>query len=242
MKERLDMHKDGVKHAGQISRFACAILPSGGYIICSKVSFKGMSVCHSKLSLREFVDADNFQHPIILGETTFTLSLFAKRFRSVFFVLVAISKFVARFKPNALTRARRGLAAQIDDRQRYYWEHVHSHAGMAGQGGTNATKDAGEAVLSCRCGQRVSLPFAWAALRLLGLTDAMIGGELIPAGTVENSQDLETYLVPFSTGPRSCLGINLAWCELYLNMFRKVDMTLYNKTHLASKIPHLGRI
>lgn len=32
--------------------------------------------------------------------------------------------------------------------------------------------------------------------------------------------------VPFSRGPRSCLGINLAWAELYLiiaSVFRKFD-------------------
>jgi len=29
-------------------------------------------------------------------------------------------------------------------------------------------------------------------------------------------KDLEKHLVAFSRGPRSCLGINLAWCELYI--------------------------
>ncbi|KAF5377394.1 hypothetical protein D9757_009729 [Collybiopsis confluens] len=36
-------------------------------------------------------------------------------------------------------------------------------------------------------------------------------------------------LSPFSKGPRICLGLNLAWCELYLifaNIFRKLDLTL----------------
>ncbi|KAF8966429.1 cytochrome P450 [Flammula alnicola] len=39
---------------------------------------------------------------------------------------------------------------------------------------------------------------------------------------------LDRYLVSFSKGPRLCLGINLAWCELYLilgNLFRKLDLT-----------------
>lgn len=42
--------------------------------------------------------------------------------------------------------------------------------------------------------------------------------------------EMENYLVPFSRGPRMCLGINLAWCELYLilgNVFRKLDLELY---------------
>ncbi|KAJ3568900.1 hypothetical protein NP233_g5405 [Leucocoprinus birnbaumii] len=45
-----------------------------------------------------------------------------------------------------------------------------------------------------------------------------------------NSSSLENYLVPFSRGPRMCLGLNLAWCELYLlfaNIFRKLDLELY---------------
>ncbi|KAG6918541.1 hypothetical protein DXG01_013631 [Tephrocybe rancida] len=45
--------------------------------------------------------------------------------------------------------------------------------------------------------------------------------------------EMEQHLVPFSKGPRSCLGINLAWAELYLilaNVFRKIDMEIYDTT------------
>ncbi|KAH9479251.1 Cytochrome P450 monooxygenase [Psilocybe cubensis] len=92
--------------------------------------------------------------------------------------------------------------------------------------------------------------------RIVGPADAVISGEVIPAGTVvsmaapilhrnaeifpnpltfiperwlkDESAELEKYLVAFSKGPRSCLGINLAWCELYLiigTVFRKLDLT-----------------
>jgi len=91
--------------------------------------------------------------------------------------------------------------------------------------------------------------------RIVGPTDAEISGEVIPAGTVvsmgativhrnpdifpdpmafkperwlkDDSAELEKYLVSFSKGPRSCLGINLAWCELYLiigTVFRKLAL------------------
>ncbi|KAF8075198.1 cytochrome P450 [Lyophyllum atratum] len=89
--------------------------------------------------------------------------------------------------------------------------------------------------------------------RIVGPADSEISGMTVPAGTVvsmgativhrnpdifpepfsftperwlqEDSQELEKYLVSFSKGPRSCLGINLAWCELYLifgTLFRKL--------------------
>ncbi|PPQ79817.1 hypothetical protein CVT25_002971 [Psilocybe cyanescens] len=92
--------------------------------------------------------------------------------------------------------------------------------------------------------------------RIVGPSDAEISGEVIPAGTVvsmgapivhrnpeifpdplrfeperwlkDDSAELEKYLVAFSKGPRGCLGINLAWCELYLiigTVFRKLDLT-----------------
>ncbi|KAK1220238.1 hypothetical protein PQX77_017003 [Marasmius sp. AFHP31] len=48
-----------------------------------------------------------------------------------------------------------------------------------------------------------------------------------------NARDLEKHLLAFSKGPRMCIGINLAWCELYVimgNVFRKLDMEIYDTT------------
>ncbi|KAF8659814.1 hypothetical protein AX16_001699 [Volvariella volvacea WC 439] len=95
--------------------------------------------------------------------------------------------------------------------------------------------------------------------RIAGPTDVEISGAKIPAGTVvamghtvvhrnpeifpnprefiperwlgDDVQNLDKYLVAFSKGPRSCLGINLAWCELYLifaNIFRKLELQPHN--------------
>jgi len=97
--------------------------------------------------------------------------------------------------------------------------------------------------------------------RVVGPTDSEISGVVIPAGTVvsmgatvvhrnpdifpnpmtfdperwmqDDSFKLEPYLVSFSKGPRSCLGINLAWCELYLiiaTVFRKLELVPDNST------------
>ncbi|KAL0570372.1 hypothetical protein V5O48_011587 [Marasmius crinis-equi] len=49
-----------------------------------------------------------------------------------------------------------------------------------------------------------------------------------PERWMHDHRALEKYLVAFGKGPRSCLGINLAWCELYLilgNLFRKLDLS-----------------
>ncbi|KAH8094802.1 cytochrome P450 [Cristinia sonorae] len=42
-----------------------------------------------------------------------------------------------------------------------------------------------------------------------------------------HGKDLEPYLVPFSKGTRSCVGMNLGYCEVYLclaNIFRRFEM------------------
>jgi cytochrome P450 len=49
----------------------------------------------------------------------------------------------------------------------------------------------------------------------------------------ESKKRLQKYFVPFGKGSRSCVGINLAWAELYVtigNIIRKFDMELYDTT------------
>ncbi|KAH9052057.1 putative P450 monooxygenase [Lactarius deliciosus] len=100
-------------------------------------------------------------------------------------------------------------------------------------------------------------PGGTALPRVVPPEGATIGGTFIPGGTVvsqwflcvlrspaifsdpdvfipdrwlgEDAITLEAWLVSFSKGPRSCLGINLAYCELYLviaGLFRRFDVTL----------------
>ncbi|KAG7092863.1 hypothetical protein E1B28_009176 [Marasmius oreades] len=91
--------------------------------------------------------------------------------------------------------------------------------------------------------------------RVVPPTGSMIAGYPVPPGTVvsigntfvhqnpqvfsdptrflperwmqDNHHALDKYLVAFGKGHRSCIGINLAWCELYLlfaNVFRKLEL------------------
>jgi len=94
--------------------------------------------------------------------------------------------------------------------------------------------------------------------RVVGPSTPKIGGLKIPSGTivemsttflhmnpdvfsdphtfnpdrwlVEDTNQMMLDLAPFSKGPRMCLGMNLAWCELYLifgNIFRRLDLKLF---------------
>jgi cytochrome P450 len=98
-------------------------------------------------------------------------------------------------------------------------------------------------------------------LRVVPMTGATISGKYIPSGTIvgmssvlvhkssavfedreafnperwlgKDAKSLEQWLVAFSKGPRSCLGINLAWCELYIafaTMLRRFEMKLDGTT------------
>ncbi|KAJ5128103.1 hypothetical protein N7448_008882 [Penicillium atrosanguineum] len=93
--------------------------------------------------------------------------------------------------------------------------------------------------------------------RVVPAQGATIGGKHIPGGTIvsmgvlfpmqhehaftdahmynpdrwlsDDAKELDKYFVPFSKGPRSCLGITLACCELYLiftNLFRRFELTI----------------
>lgn len=94
-------------------------------------------------------------------------------------------------------------------------------------------------------------------LRVVPPSGATVSGKSIPGGTIvgitsvlvhqspsifpvpekfnpgrwlgDDAKGLEQWLVAFSKGPRSCLGINLAWCELYIafaTMLRRFEMRL----------------
>lgn len=102
---------------------------------------------------------------------------------------------------------------------------------------------------------RISMPIASGLPRIVPPSGAIVSGVKIPGGAIVSqspyfvsfseeifarprellpdrwlqpgSKALENYLVVFSKGPRSCLGINLAYCELYLTfayLFRRFDV------------------
>ncbi|KAI0306858.1 putative P450 monooxygenase [Multifurca ochricompacta] len=61
--------------------------------------------------------------------------------------------------------------------------------------------------------------------RIVPPSGAVLSGVKIPGGP--ESKALDNWLVSFSKGPRSCLGINLAYCEMYLALaylFRRFDV------------------
>ena len=54
-------------------------------------------------------------------------------------------------------------------------------------------------------------------------------------------QRLDKYFVPFSKGTRACLGINLAYAEIYVaiaTVFRKFDLELYRTTRDDIDVAH----
>ncbi|ETN44118.1 uncharacterized protein HMPREF1541_10668 [Cyphellophora europaea CBS 101466] len=60
-----------------------------------------------------------------------------------------------------------------------------------------------------------------------------------------NAKELEKYLVSFSRGPRSCLGINLAHCELYMSfatLVRKFEMTLDKSIEAKLNVDQHGNL
>jgi len=102
---------------------------------------------------------------------------------------------------------------------------------------------------------RLAIPVPGGLPRVVPPSGAVISGVWIPGGTVVSqsplfvtyseeifvrphdflpgrwlqpeSKTLENWLISFSKGPRSCLGINLAYCELYLtlgHLFRRFDV------------------
>jgi cytochrome P450 len=93
------------------------------------------------------------------------------------------------------------------------------------------------------------------------MTGATISGKSIPGGTIvgianifvhmsgavfedpeafnpdrwlgKDAKALEPWLVAFGKGPRSCLGSNLAWCDMYIafaTLLRRFEMKLDGTT------------
>ncbi|VDC03531.1 unnamed protein product [Peniophora sp. CBMAI 1063] len=124
---------------------------------------------------------------------------------------------------------------------------------------------------------RVSHGVVHPAPRIVCPSDTVIDGHVVPAGSIvsmgstfvhlnadvfpephsfrperwlqHDAPRLDQYLVAFSKGQRSCLGINLAWCEMYLlfgYLFRFLDIEIapgtiadyrHYKSHFIPTIP-----
>ncbi|KIP07977.1 hypothetical protein PHLGIDRAFT_105021 [Phlebiopsis gigantea 11061_1 CR5-6] len=97
----------------------------------------------------------------------------------------------------------------------------------------------------CKEALRLSHGVYTPMLRIVPPEGATLGGQFVPGGTsvgisnlfvhlnpeifpephkfcperwlAPGAESLDTWLVAFSRGPRSCLGINLGWCELLMN-------------------------
>ncbi|KAK0509985.1 hypothetical protein JMJ35_007379 [Cladonia borealis] len=105
---------------------------------------------------------------------------------------------------------------------------------------------------------RLATPAIGVLPRVVPASGAHVQGQFIPGGTVilttlisihhnnklflsperfiperwlgEKGKELEKWFVPFSKGPRQCVGLNLAYMELYLtlaNIFGRFDMQLW---------------
>ncbi|KAF5389778.1 hypothetical protein D9757_006016 [Collybiopsis confluens] len=56
----------------------------------------------------------------------------------------------------------------------------------------------------------------------------------------EDTSEMMVDFLPFSKGPRQCIGLNLAWAELYLilgNIFRKLNLSLVGEAEYRSTVP-----
>ena len=62
-----------------------------------------------------------------------------------------------------------------------------------------------------------------------------------PKRWLDQSQNLDKYLMSFGRGTRACIGINLAWAELYIvlaTVFRRFDFELYETSYEDVEIVH----
>ena len=70
-----------------------------------------------------------------------------------------------------------------------------------------------------------------------GRQDTATGG----AGREEKKTDLDRFLIPFGRGSRICLGMNLAYAELYLTLavvFRRFELRLFETGREDVDIAH----
>ncbi|CRG92056.1 Sterol 26-hydroxylase, mitochondrial [Talaromyces islandicus] len=88
----------------------------------------------------------------------------------------------------------------------------------------------GEWIIPARTPISMTVPFINHDEDIFPQSRSFVPERWLDAPKTANGSSLDKYFVGFGKGTRSCLGSNLAWCELYLvfaSLFRLFDFALY---------------
>ncbi|OKL64358.1 hypothetical protein UA08_00972 [Talaromyces atroroseus] len=99
----------------------------------------------------------------------------------------------------------------------------------------------GEWVIPARTPISMSIPFLNHDEKIFPQSKSFVPERWLDAPRTENGTSLDRYFLGFGKGTRSCLGVNLAWCELYLvfaSVFHYFDFELYETDLTDVELSH----